>query len=466
MAGMTVLSPERIEVKAQAGPQWEFLSCSADIVIYGGQAGGGKTWGLLLEPLRHTHNPEFSAVIFRQTAPQIRNPGGLWDESMKLYPLMGAEPREYILEWSYPSGAKVKFAHLQHEADKLQWQGAQIPFIGFDELTHFTETQFFYLLSRNRSMCGVRPYVRATTNPDADSWVANFIEWWIDQESGYPIAERAGVVRWFVRVSDTMLWADTPEELIAQHPTLMPKSVTFIPASVHDNQKLMQANPEYLGNLMALPLVERERLLAGNWKIRPAAGLVFNRVWFEIVDASPADAKRVRYWDKAATAGGGDWTVGVRMALIDKVFYVEDVVRGQWNSGEREKMIRQVAEIDGMAVRVWVEQEPGSSGVDSVKDTVHNLQGFSVQADKVTGDKITRANPMASQAQAGNVKIVRAPWNEPYLRELHAFPSDDVPDDQVDASSGAFNKLAWARPMKWWLGPIERQKPKGVTNGV
>jgi predicted phage terminase large subunit-like protein len=448
-------APEHIELRPQPGPQWAFLSSPADIVIYGGQAGGGKTWGLLLEPTRHVHNSEFSAVIFRQTSTQIRNPGGLWDESMKLYPLMQAEPREYILEWEFPSGAKVKFAHLQHEPDKLQWQGAQIPFIGFDELTHFSETQFFYLLSRNRSLSGVRPYVRATTNPDADSWVAGFIAWWIDQETGYPITERAGVLRWFVRVSDAMIWADTPEELARQYPTLHPKSVTFIPASVHDNQKLMLANPEYLANLMALPLVERERLLAGNWKIRPAAGMVFNRAWFEIVPAAPAEAKRVRYWDKAATAGGGDWTVGARMALKDGIFYVEDVVRGQWGSGEREKVIRQTAESDGIAVRIYVEQEPGSSGVDSVKTTVINLQGYAILPDKVTGDKITRANPMAAQAQAGNVKLVRGTWNEPYLRELHAFPSDDVPDDQVDASSGAFNKLALVpKPPSWWLGPL------------
>jgi predicted phage terminase large subunit-like protein len=461
------IAPERITIAPQDGPQRLFLSSPADIVIYGGQAGGGKTWGLLLEPLRHVHNPEFMAAIFRQTSPQIRNPGGLWDESMKLYPLMQAEPRSYLLEWAFPSGAKVKFAHLQHEIDKLEWQGAQIPFIGFDELTHFSETQFFYLLSRNRSMCGVRPYVRATTNPDADSWVANFIAWWIDQESGYPIAERAGVLRWFVRVNDTMVWGDSPEELAGQHPDLFPKSATFIPASVHDNRKLLEANPEYVANLMALPLVERERLLGGNWKIRAAAGMVFNRVWFELVDAVPADCQWARYWDKAATAGGGDWTVGAKMGFKDDVFYVTDVVRGQWGSGDREKIIRQTAELDGPGVRVYIEQEPGSSGVDSVQNTILNLRGYPIKADKVTGDKVTRANPMAAQAQAGNVKLLRAPWNEGYLRELHAFPTDGVPDDQVDASSGAFNKLALAQRTKWWLGPLERNtKAGGISNGV
>jgi predicted phage terminase large subunit-like protein len=436
---------ELVEIRPQPGPQERFLASPADIVVYGGQAGGGKTWGLLLEPVRHLGVRDFSAVIFRQTSPQIRNPGGLWDASMKLYPYAGGQAREYALEWTFQGGAKVKFAHLQHETDKLDWQGAEVTFIGFDELTHFSESQFYYMLSRNRSTCGVRPYVRATTNPDADSWVASFIAWWIDPADGYPIPDRAGVLRWCVRVNDTVVWADSPEEIAAQYPDLAPKSVTFIPASVHDNRKLLEADPGYLANLMALPLVERERLLGGNWKIRAAAGLVFNRAWFEIVDAAPSEARRVRYWDRAATAGGGDWTVGVRIAVKDGLYYVEDVVRGQWGSGERERIIRQVAEDDGKAVRIYIEQEPGSSGVDSVRTSIMGLGGYAVEADKVTGDKITRANPLAAQAQAGNVKLVRGPWNESYVRELHAFPTKGVPDDQVDASSGAFTKLALRR---------------------
>src|SRR5262249_1558747 len=157
------------------GPQTAFLRTSADIAIYGGAAGGGKTWALLLEPLRHINNPEFGGVTFRRTSPQIRNQGGLWDESAKLYPLLKADPRQTYLEWGFPSGAKLRFAHLQYETDVADWQGAQIPFIGWDQLEHFTEQQFFYMFSRNRSTCGVRPYQRATVNPDADSWVAKLI---------------------------------------------------------------------------------------------------------------------------------------------------------------------------------------------------------------------------------------------------------------------------------------------------
>ena len=179
------------EIRPQRGPQENFLATPADVAIYGGAAGGGKTWGLLLEPLRHIENKDFGAVIFRRTYPQIRQEGGMWDESAKLYPLLGAQPKESTLEWQFPSGARVKFAHMQYEQTRLDWQGAQIPLIEFDELTHFTKAQFFYMFSRNRSLCGVKPYIRAGTNPDADSWVAQLVEWWVDGNTGQAIPEES-----------------------------------------------------------------------------------------------------------------------------------------------------------------------------------------------------------------------------------------------------------------------------------
>jgi hypothetical protein len=163
--------------------------------------------------LRHIQNPQFGAVFFRRTTVQIRNEGGLWDESAKLYPAIGGNPAEHVLTWKFPSGAAVTFAHLEHDKTVNGWQGSQIPLICFDELCHFSAKQFWYMLSRNRSMCGVKPYIRATCNPDADSWVAEFIAWWIDQDTGLAIPERAGVLRWFVRVGDDLKWSDRPEGL-------------------------------------------------------------------------------------------------------------------------------------------------------------------------------------------------------------------------------------------------------------
>ena len=126
-----------MEIKPQQGPQEMFLSTPADIAIYGGAAGGGKSWAILLESLRHViRNTGFFACYFRRNATQVRNPGGLWDESMKLYALAGGVPVAHSLEWQWTEGGKVKFAHLEHDATVLNWQGSQIALICFDELTH------------------------------------------------------------------------------------------------------------------------------------------------------------------------------------------------------------------------------------------------------------------------------------------------------------------------------------------
>src|SRR5215468_1355012 len=319
--------PFAAKIAAQPGPQTAFLRTAADICIYGGAAGGGKTAGLILEPLRHVGRvANFTAVFFRRTTPQILNPGALWDESLSVYPQLGGRPHVRLREWRWRRGGKIKFSHLQFETTVYEWQGAQITLICFDELTHFSAHQFFYMVSRNRSTCGVRPYIRATCNPDADSWVADFLSWWIDPGSGRPIPERAGVLRYFVRIGEKIVWADRPEELMEDllrgqelppgiDPPL-PMSVTFIPATVSDNPALLRVNPEYLAWLLSLPTLERERLLAGNWKIRPAAGLYFKREWCAVVDAAPADLDIVRYWDLAATEktefNDPDWTVGLK----------------------------------------------------------------------------------------------------------------------------------------------------------
>ncbi|RVD58871.1 terminase [Mesorhizobium sp. M2D.F.Ca.ET.223.01.1.1] len=274
-----------MEIRPQPGPQEQFLSSDADIAIYGGAAGGGKTYALLMEPLRNIENSDFGAVLFRRETTQIANEGGLWDTSGTLYPHLGASSILQPYRWTFPKGATVTMTHLQHEKDVYDWQGAQVPLILFDELTHFTRKQFFYMLTRNRSTCGVRPYIRATCNPDPDSFLVDWvgrekgngqglIDWWIGDD-GYPIPERSGVLRWFVNVNDTLRWADTREELIGQYGAeCEPKSLTFIASSVYDNKILLEADPGYLANLKAQSMEEQMRLLHGNWKFRKEGGLI------------------------------------------------------------------------------------------------------------------------------------------------------------------------------------------------
>lgn len=439
---------ELIEFGPQPGPQTAFMETIADIAIYGGAAGGGKSYGLLLDPLRHIQVAGFGGVIFRKTAVQVRNEGGLWDESSKIYPYSQATGRAFALEWNFQSSARLKFAHLEYDKNVYDWQGSQICYIGFDELTHFTAFQFWYMLSRNRSTCGVRPYVRATTNPDVDSWVRKLIDWWIGPD-GFPILERSGVLRWFIRQSEAMIWADSPEELMKLYgDDCGPKSLTFIPSKLSDNQILMKKDPGYLANLKAQSRVDRARLLDGNWNVRPSAGSYFRKEWFQIVDAVPSGViDRVRYWDKAATSPhesntDPDWTRGLLLLKCNNgTFVVSDIRSMRDTPLQVERFVKNTAGFDGYSVKICVEQDPGSAGVADADNYVRLLAGYNIRVRKPDKDKETRAKPVSAQSEAGNILILRAPWNDEFFNEVENFP-EGAHDDIVDTLSGAFNELS------------------------
>ncbi len=209
--------PRRDRVVPQPGPQWEFARCEADIAIKGGAAGGGKSYALLFEPFRYQTWSRYRGVIFRRTTVQLKQPGGLWDQARDLYAGQ-ARSSETFLYITFPSGAHIKLAHLEHEKNVEDWQGSAADYFAFDELPQFSERQFWYIaLSRARSISGIRPYVRASCNPDPDSFVRELIDWWIG-EDGFPIQERSGVIRYFYRIEGEMFWYDSEEEARSAHP--------------------------------------------------------------------------------------------------------------------------------------------------------------------------------------------------------------------------------------------------------
>lgn len=451
------------EIRPQAGRQTEFLASPADIVIYGGSAGGGKTWGLLLDPLRHVHVDKFNGLILRRTFPEVTNLGGLWDESENLYPHAGGRGVRGDLVWRFASEggrAVIEFGHLQHETDLMRYDGAQICYLAFDQLEHFTERMFFYMIGRNRSMCGVRPYVRATCNPDPDSFLVNFLAWWI-AEDGYADLSRAGVIRWFVRINDRVIWADSKEDLLDLYPDSFPLSCTFIPATVYDNALLLAKDPEYIAKLQALPLVERQRFLGdrvrgGNWRVRPEAGKVFNRAWFEIVDSVPAGGVEARGWDLAATLRSvknddPDLTSGVKMRKVGGVFYVVDVINDRFAAGEVDSVMQTTIAGDLSTSRTsaaryktrW-EVEPGSAGLRETARLKRELQqkfpGIDADGTPSTGDKITKSRALAVACEGGKVKVLAAAWTDRFLAQLHNFPDVDH-DDMVDSCAVAYNAI-------------------------
>jgi predicted phage terminase large subunit-like protein len=224
-----------------------------------------------------------------------------------------------------------------------------------------------------------------------------------------------------------------------------PISATFIPATVFDNPALLRVNPEYLAWLLSLPLLEHERLLSGNWKIRPAAGLYFKREWCAVVDEVPADLDVVRYWDLAATEktefNDPDWTVGIKLGR-DKNggYWLLHMVRGRANPGDIDRLLLNTPTQDGKRVRIGFGKDPGQAGKSQALHLVRALSSFTVLPAPESGDKLTRFGPFSSQCRAGNVKILRGPWNEELFRVLEGFP-DLAHDDEVDACSGALEML-------------------------
>jgi predicted phage terminase large subunit-like protein len=448
---------EQNRIMPQVGPQTAFLNSSADICIYGGAAGSGKSYGLLLEAMRYPSKvPGFDSVMFRRNTTDLRRPGGLWSETMKLFPHSRGVPIQHRLEWTWPGRGSVKLSHLEYDNTVLDWHGSQVPLICFDELTTFTRYQFFYLLSRNRGTTGVRPYIRASCNADAGSWVANLIEWWIDQQTGYPILERSGVVRYFVRgEDDALVWFDTKRQAMAAtgQAAHTIKSLTFVAAKLADNPALMRSDPAYLGNLMMLPAVERERLLNGNWKIRPSAGLYFNRSWVKVVDILPPIVLMGRGWDLAATPetteNDPDWTAGTKIGrLIDGTYVVLDSIAFRGSPAEVERRLLNISSQDGHGCRVGLPQDPGQAGKSQIASLVRMLAGYAVEYSTETGDKITRFAAFSAQAEAGNVLVLRGDWNERWFQMLEGFP--ELPhDDDADATARAFQLVA-ANSMNVW----------------
>lgn len=200
-------------------------------------------------------------------------------------------------------------------------------------------------------------------------------------------------------------------------------------------------------------VVERDKVplgsyaVAGQFQQRPSprSGGLFQRGDFEIVDAVPAGAKRCRAWDFAASkARPGrqpDWTVGLRMAEADGIFFVETIARGRWSPAEVERNLKNMATQDGPTVMIRMPQDPGAAGKADAETKIKLLAGFPIRVLSVTGDKATRAKPASAQAEAGNVKLVRGDWNEVFLDEICAFPNAQF-DDQVDAFADALNELA------------------------
>jgi len=216
---------------------------------------------------------------------------------------------------------------------------------------------------------------------------------------------------------------------------------------------------DYLDSLNRLNIVDRARLKDGDWDITEK-GELFDRAWFEIVEPSavPRSKRKLRWWDLAATDPAKsktknkdpDYTVGVLVSFTEGILYIEDIQRVRTTPKRVEDLIKQTATIDSPQVEINMEEEPGSSGkivIDHYKRRV--LPGFSFKGFPSTGDKEFYAKPLSSYAEGSNVKIVKGHWNKDLLDELEVFPNNTYHDDQVDALSKAFMRIARRKIPMW-----------------
>ncbi len=388
--------------------QLAFLLLDNQEALYGGAAGGGKSDALLMAALQYINVPGYSALLLRRTYTDLSLPGALMDRAKTWLMPSGAKWRDGLKTWEFPGGGTITFGYLEKAADEYRYQSTEFQFVGFDELTQFTETQYRYLFSRLRRSyeVDVPLRMRSASNPGGPGheWVR---ERFIDAQ---------GAVEGRI----------------------------FIPASLPDNPYLDQE--AYLESLNQLDPVTRQQLLLGDWSARQP-GSLFKREWFGIVDELPVMRTRsIRYWDLAATplrAGNDpDYTAGVRVDYgADGLYYVVDVQRMRGTPGEVEALINQTAMMDGSGTQIYIEQEPGASGVNTIYHYVTRvLPDYTVRGQRATGSKVERAGPVSSQAEVGNVRLLRGAWLGPFLDEVEAFPLGRH-DDQVDGLSGAFMRL-------------------------
>jgi predicted phage terminase large subunit-like protein len=340
-------------------------------------------------------------------------------------------------------GTQVLGARSRYNSDMIEFEGAGV------------DRGYFRNTTVEGAVTGESLDIGVIDDPikgraEANSQLTREKTWaWMTDDFMTRFSDKGGLLmimtRWHLDDPAGRLMELNPDVRVCRYPAL----------AEEDEEHRKQGEPLF-PELKSAEFLDKQRAtmtLAGWQSVYQQAPIIVGGDMFPIDKAAivpeiPARAnvhQAIRYWDKAGTHEGGAFSAGVLMLKMeDGTVCVVDVRRGRWSALEREKMILQTARIDERLypeMQVCVEQEPGSGGKESAERTIRMLAGYSVEADRVSGAKEVRADPFAAQWQAGNVRIVAANWNRDYLDEHEHFPAGKYAD-QVDASSGAFNKLA------------------------
>lgn len=388
--------PHQQQCKALLNPTQE--------VLYGGAVGGGKSSFILMKSLQYVHVPGYASLVLRRTYPELSQSDGLIPRSHEWLSDTKAHWNGTDKIWTFPSGARLSFGHMQYENDKYNYKGGAYQNINFDEVTDFTESQYTYLFSRQRKPeeMDVPLSFCATGNPDGVGY-----DW----------------------VKKRFITSNHPQR-------------PYIPAKLEDNPFLNLDS--YEQSLSQLNPIVRQKLRYGDWEIM-ADGLLFQKEWFDYLDAVPYTVypSKVRFWDLASTISeNADYSASALVTQQGEHLYVEEVTQDRLTGLGLENRIQKKAQEDGKSVHIVLEQEGGSHSKQYL-ETLHRqyFQSYNFHIQRPQGSKEMRAQPFASKMERGLVHFVKGHWNERVESELLRFPNKGVHDDQVDALSGAFHFL-------------------------
>ena len=370
-----------------------------------------------MNALQWVDTPGYAAILFRRTFQELDMANSLMNRAMEwLHPWRKSKEvhwSEKAHRYTFPSGATLTFGHMEHENDRFNYKSAEFQFVGMDEVTGFSETQYKYMFSRirrNKNNPWVPLRCRSASNPGGEG------HFWVKKR----FLEEAKF-----------------------------HNAIFIPSLMEDNPAL--DHDEYEDSLAKLDAVEYEQLRWGNWEVSDKGPYFDRKNFIEITkEQLPVGyMKKIRYWDRAATkfkpgtpeSRQPKFTAGTLMGEKEGIYYILDVERFREDPAGNEARIKQTAFADGLETDIWMEQEPGSAGVDVIDHYMKRvLKAFHFQGDRVTGAKEIRAEKFSTAVKQKRVKIIKAPWNKDYYDELELFPNGRYLD-QADASSGVYGKL-------------------------
>jgi predicted phage terminase large subunit-like protein len=441
----------------QPGPQTDFLSKKQDDgsvidwAICGGEFFGGKTISLVMDAARNIDHPHYHGCLFRRTYKQLTDAGGMCDACSILYPQFGGVPTDKRLKWSFPSGASILLHHLQHDSDIYNYRSSQFCFLGIDQIEEFPMEAMFYLGARTRPGPHYNRvvYRRATCNPEP-GWLANFLQYYWSEDTGYHHPDRSGHVKYFTREKDRVIWVDKSWR---GEDGRKPLSFTYVYMPRSTNVAGMQANPDYSAVIGTMDEVSQERLGKGNWKVIESGGM-FRKEWFKIVKKAPDGIRLLRYWDFAASevkdGKDPDFTARVKMGIYGGDIYIVHSGKSREEPGTTIKVMERISKEDGRDVAVRWEEEKGSAGKFNTSHLTALLIGYDAQGDAVSGSKVERARPLSSAASNGRLYLVEGDWNADFITAACMFPKkkNGIKIDEIDAASGGLkcltmNKRVW-----------------------